>query len=594
MAHRVLEGHAEAYVDGLAAGKLWLREGRSPAALVAVDPATGAERGRIALDDDRFFGPRFFAGEKTILAMVSSKTWVLDAGTLEKRQVIDAKVIAVSADGTRAWLSGNAPEGVTILALPSLETLAHVKLDGYSIRYDNLGVLAGDVLLYCDREHVLGLDAGTLAERWRFPLGPSAWELSVAAAAGGCAFLLGPRETRAGPMTVLHEIDLVSGARTELFAFAGAKRSHSTGGDFLLVDVELSDGLHEIVAWLPGTHAPQFRIPCGEGGWLQSCQVEGGLGTFSFRAAIDVFAVRNGSLVTARVPLPDRYISTAIVSGGRVFVASERIFEVDVGALPLAAEHRAIDVTFEGATPVVLPASASVVEIYKPPVRRNLDVLRESADRFGFTIPPLLAALLEVNDGDDVARRWIESSGLLLSVSGFSNCWIGTDPAFLGFAGDGSGQQWGLYLYPPQMTPGVECAIAYWDHETREVSYVASTFEEFLADQLHRMSEDNADELALLLEKLGLPLDFARERVWTPPPAWFASAHGDATRGTTLADADAAIEADPIAGERLLVAYVREHESDVEGIGRMEILYERLGWRFHRENLRQLRTYSNT
>lgn len=589
MAHRILDGHTDAYVDGLCAGKLWLREGRSPVSLVAVDAESGAERGRVVLPDDRFFGPRFFSGKGTVAVMVSSRVWLLDADTLAIRRRLDEKIFHVSPDGTRAFLTSSTPHAITAIALPSLETTAHLEIGGYSTRYDFIGTAVEDVLLYCDSESVLCLDAVTLAERWRFPLAATAWEWSVATVAGR-AFALAPRETRVGPMTVVFGIDLATGARTELFAFAGSKRAHSNGGDFLLVQVELPDGANEIVAWMPGASAPAFRIPCGEGGWAQCCHVDGALGAVSLRGALDVFAVRGGNLFTVRVPMPEHYTPTAIVSGGRVFASAAGLFEIDVAALPFATEHRAVDIAFEGKTPLALSASASVVPVSVRAPARNLEVLRESAERFGFTIPPLLAALLEVYDGDDVARRWIQSSGMELRVTGFSNCWIGTDPAFLGFAGDGSGQQWGLYLYPPQMKAGVECAVAYWDHETREVSMLATTFEEFLADQLYRMNEEAADELVMLLEKLGLPPDFAQERVWVPPPAWFSSAHGEAR--PTLAEVDAALERDPISGERVLVAYVRENEKDDEGIARMELLYERLGWRFHRENLRQLKQYA--
>src|SRR5690349_7594673 len=147
MPHRIVPLRKDGYVDGLHAGTIWLREGRSPAALVAADPETGAERGRIELPDDRFFGPRFFCGEQTILAMVSGAAHIHSPETLQRRKILeDTKIIAVTAKGTRALVTGRSNQTVTALALPSLEEVATRELGGYSSRYDRIGAVCGDVL----------------------------------------------------------------------------------------------------------------------------------------------------------------------------------------------------------------------------------------------------------------------------------------------------------------------------------------------------------------------------------------------------------------------------------------------------------------
>jgi len=211
------------------------------------------------------------------------------------------------------------------------------------------------------------------------------------------------------------------------------------------------------------------------------------------------------------------------------------------------------------------------------------DALRACAAERGFGITPLMTRFMARYDTDERFRRWVNRLGIYVSISGYTSCWLGTDCAIVYFAGDMSGQAYGLYLYPPEQRPEASPPMVYWDHETREVSWQGPDFDTFLHNFLAgRARWDDEGHAGLVREALGLE---AREERRQPAPGWFEDAHSAPSMG--LRDAVLLAEEDPVAAERVMVALHREHEKSAPIREALDRLYQALGWRYHLRNLRE-------
>ena len=159
--------------------------------------------------------------------------------------------------------------------------------------------------------------------------------------------------------------------------------------------------------------------------------------------------------------------------------------------------------------------------------------LRGVAAARGFAVSPLMARFFERCDTDERFRQQVQRLGLYLSIDGTTGCWLGTDSAIVRFAGDMSGQVYGLYLYPPEQLPDAPAPIVYWDHETREVSWQAADFDTFLRELLADRERWHKDENAVFVrDALGLSAG-RPERV--PAPVWFVDAHSEPSVGLQAA-----------------------------------------------------------
>lgn len=581
-------------IEGTDESSVWLTEEMSgePFRFLGLDARTGSIHTRVPLAGRRSYATRFLPlmGRDAVVVADGREARLVRKGAAEASAVIGAEPIAVDDLAMMALVTDRETSGsILVLHDRDLRLLTRLRLRGYTPSFGSAGAFAGDVFYLRTSERIACVPAVQARVRWQIEAPGDPWSWQVFSA-GDRPFVAFTRETRDGPVAVVAAIAPEDGALTEVLTLPGELRAASNGGAFLVAQLEAADGSHTVIAWRPDTAAPDVTLPLADGGWTSCCHVREETGVSVHRGALDVFALRDGRIRCVRIGQPDHWTATAAALPDRVFCQTDHLVAIEVAALPFEEAPRAIalDATMPDGTKLAVPAPGLRPAPAPPREAKDLQVLREAAERFGFRIPALLEKLLVLDASEPVASRWIRRTGLELGVSGFSNCWIGTDPAMLGFAGDGSGQQWGLYLYPPQLNASPEPAVVYWDHETRELSWSGATFEQFLRRHLAvHANDDRTDALPLLLAALGLPRDFPEDS-WEPAPAWYAAAHGERDR-VTLADARAALDRDAIEGERLLVAYVRDHENDDEGIHEMELLYERLGWRFHRENLRQLK-----
>jgi hypothetical protein len=209
---------------------------------------------------------------------------------------------------------------------------------------------------------------------------------------------------------------------------------------------------------------------------------------------------------------------------------------------------------------------------FEPDAR--LPALRAAAKVIDFAIPPVLEKLLAFHDGELGFRRLLERISILIQVTGGTTTGSGSDPCMLGFAGNGGGDVVALYYYPPAHTPGAELPIVEWMHDDNTVEWVAQSFEVYLASRLRDAEEWANPVVQAIRARLDLP---ARAPKKAKAPDWFLAAHGKKRKGSVEGD---------VAHERRLVRALRDVPDDAAAKSELLALYERLGWRWHAEQLR--------
>ncbi len=199
---------------------------------------------------------------------------------------------------------------------------------------------------------------------------------------------------------------------------------------------------------------------------------------------------------------------------------------------------------------------------------RNLQHLERARDQLGFSISPLLEKVLRQTDTDEAFRRWLDQLSILIEVTGKSTAWEGADPCLLGLAGSGGGDVVAFYVFPPGLPAGAPLPMVDWWHETNEVSWLSPDFDTWFATRLASEREASPEVVALVLERLGLPAEFAKSAVVAAAaPAWFTA---DPTTDTE---------------ERRLVHSLRTMREDAATRERLRTVYAELGWAWHGENL---------
>jgi len=164
--------------------------------------------------------------------------------------------------------------------------------------------------------------------------------------------------------------------------------------------------------------------------------------------------------------------------------------------------------------------SAQVEALLPPPraARPGAEHLEALATEHGFLAPPLLLRVLREAEADAVFAGWLDRCGLAYLEVRSLTCDWDADPCLLAFGGNGAGDEFALYLYPPACGPSVEPPVVEFVHETVETEFCASTFEAFLERFLRESaSEDLAGPtiVAHVRERLGFP-SVDRERGAAP------------------------------------------------------------------------------
>ena len=262
------------------------------------------------------------------------------------------------------------------------------------------------------------------------------------------------------------------------------------------------------------------------------------------------------------------------------------VFRVRAWHVPGAGgSHRPPPPPIELAPPEVragpLDGSSRAASPTRAPEERLDRRLLALAARHGFAAPTTLLRLLGAAEDDAVVARWL--SRLMCEPELYFPCvdWD-ADPFLVSFGGVGNGDAFCLYPYPPALGPGGEPPVVEFFHETNLGELRAPTFDAFLSSWLaERAADGDAEIVGLLVSRLGLP----PPRLLEPPPpaSWLPTYETD---DDLLERADALIaEGELELAERVLVSRFVGDGAQVAR-GRLEDVYQRLGWTLPLEILR--------
>ena len=191
----------------------------------------------------------------------------------------------------------------------------------------------------------------------------------------------------------------------------------------------------------------------------------------------------------------------------------------------------------------------------------------------GYSPSPLLVQMV-------TRSAWCWPLGVFEPREGAANVGVPIDPSFVTLFDDGDGNQTGLYVYPPAGGPP---ALVHFQHDEPGLTWLGATFETALVRVLQAPV---AEQVLVLLRRLGLFVTFLDEHPADVAPAWFTAAHG-VTRGGLAGEAliaAAAAEPDRIAAERMYVRalhQVYEPGPRARVVAALRVLYGELGWTAH-------------
>lgn len=223
----------------------------------------------------------------------------------------------------------------------------------------------------------------------------------------------------------------------------------------------------------------------------------------------------------------------------------------------------------EVSAPDIRPMSeADVAKLRRPPPRSRPDAahLQTLASRYGFCAPALLLRLLQTAETDAVFADWMERCGFAdREVRGLCEDW-GADPCLLAFAGNGGGDEFALYLYPPAYHPERQPPVVLYSHESNFAEFLAADFEAFFEHWLARQLELGSID-AELADRICARLSFARVGPCARPL-------GDAPAYLPLEHPEPTEHEDP--ERRLLHAYLKNQSIDTGAA--LYALHAKLGW----------------
>lgn len=223
----------------------------------------------------------------------------------------------------------------------------------------------------------------------------------------------------------------------------------------------------------------------------------------------------------------------------------------------------------EVSAPDVRPMSeADVAKLRRPPPRPRPGAahLQALASKYGFCAPTLLLRMLHTRETDAVFADWMERCGFVdWEVRGLCEDW-GADPCLLAFAGNGGGDEFALYLYPPAYHPERQPPVVLYRHESNFAEFLAADFEAFFEHWLARQLEHDSMDTELA-ERICARLSFERVGARARPL-------GEAPSYLPLQDREPAEHEDP--ERRLLHAYLKDQSIDAGAD--LYALYAKLGW----------------
>ncbi len=261
-------------------------------------------------------------------------------------------------------------------------------------------------------------------------------------------------------------------------------------------------------------------------------------------------------------------------------VVFDEMREAAPGKFTVVRWHKQGEPPRATASPVVFLRASGLAPMppERPPFAADscLPALQTAAKTLGFAIAPVLERFLALHDSDLGFRGLLNRVSILVEVTGGTTAWSGSDPCMLGLAGNGEGDVVSFYYYPPAHTPGAELPIVQWLHEDNTVEWVAQSFEVYLASCLRDAEKWSKPVVQAIRTRLDFPARAAKK---AKAPDWFLASHGRKRRGRLDDD-------DDVARERSLVRVLRDSREDEAAKSALLRVYERLGWRWHAEQLR--------